>query len=375
MRARLLATALLGLLLAACTPNGDTATEPAPVPAVASATDDAAPPEPTTPPAGESAIVAEPSPTDPPPTEDADTPQPVGEFDAFAVAPSMGPHDVAPAPDGRVWFTGQHSGDMGLLDPASGEITRFELPAPSAPHGVIVGPDGLAWITDGGANAIVSIDPASGEIASYPLPADRPNANLNTAAFDGNGVLWFTGQNGIYGRLDPATGDMTVYDAPRGPGPYGITATPGGDIFYASLAGNHIAQVNTETGEATVVEPPTPNQGARRVWSDSQGRIWVSEWNAGQLGMYDPVTGMWEEWPLPGPNPRAYAVYVDDRDVVWVTDFGGNALIGFDPRTEAFDVYPFPGDSAAVRQLLGRPGEVWGGASALNEMYVLYTGP
>src|SRR5690606_42026265 len=59
--------------------------------------------------------------------------------------------------------------------------------------------------------------------------------------------------------------------------------------LYASLAGSHIAHVNTETGEATVIEPPTPNQGARRVWSDSQGRIWVSEWNAGQLGMYDPA--------------------------------------------------------------------------------------
>jgi virginiamycin B lyase len=47
-----------------------------------------------------------------------------------------------------------------------------------------------------------------------------------------------------------------------------ITTTPGGDVYYASLAGNHIARVNLETGEATVIEPPTPNQGARRVWSD-----------------------------------------------------------------------------------------------------------
>src|SRR5690554_569176 len=372
MRVRLFAIAALGLLLIACAPATDANTQPAAAPTVQPAANTITPPAPTDPPAGESAIVAEPDPTDPPPTAgDASTPRPVGEFDVFPVAPSIGPHDVAPAPDGRVWFTGQHSGDMGLLDPATGEITRFDLPAPSAPHGVIVGPDGHAWITDSGANAIVRIDPASGEITSYPLPPERPNANLNTAAFDGSGVLWFTGQNGVYGRLDPATGEMVVYDAPRGRGPYGITATPKGDIYYASLAGSHIAHVNTETGEATVIEPPTPNQGARRVWSDSQGRIWVSEWNAGQLGMYDPATGTWQEWPLPGPNPQAYAVYVDDSDIVWVTDFSSNALVSFDPQTEAFEVYPFPGNSAAVRQLLGRPGEVWGGASALNEVYVL----
>lgn len=375
MRARLLVTALLGLLFVACMPAGDTAAQPPAAPTnapVPSATTDAGPPaQPTT---AENAAAAS-DPTGPPPSEAAGTPRPAGEFDAFAVAPSVGPHDVAPAPDGRVWFTGQHSGDMGLLDPATGEITRFELPAPSAPHGVIVGSDGLAWITDSGANAIVSIDPSRGEITSYPLPADRPNANLNTAAFDGNGVLWFTGQNGIYGRLDPATGDMTVYDAPRGRGPYGITATPGGDIYYASLAGSHIAHVNTATGEATVIEPPTPNQGARRVWSDSQGRIWVSEWDAGQLGLYDPASGEWQEWALPGRNPRAYAVYVDERDIVWITDFTANALVSFDPQTEAFEVYAFPGSGAAVRQLLGRPGEVWGGASSLDEVYVLYTTP
>ena len=77
---------------------------------------------------------------------------------------------------------------------------------------------------------------------------------------------------------------------------------------------------------STVVEPPTPEQGARRVWSDSQGRIWVSEWNAGQLGRYDPADGRWREWKLPGGRPQAYSVYVDEKDRVWLTDFGANAI-------------------------------------------------
>ena len=71
---------------------------------------------------------------------------------------------------------------------------------------------------------------AAGASDVYPLPPDRPNANLNTAAFGGDGRLWFIGQNGIIGRLDPASGAMDVFDAPRGTGPYGITATPSGDV-------------------------------------------------------------------------------------------------------------------------------------------------
>ncbi len=141
----------------------------------------------------------------------------------------------------------------------------------SAPHGVIVGPDGAAWVTDGGQNAIVRVEPDSEDITIYPLPDVSRDANLNTAAFDGNGMLWFTGQAGIYGRLDPATGKIEVFDAPKGRGPYGITATPDGNIYYASLAGSYVGQVDIASGEVTVLEPPTPSQGARRVWSDSTG--------------------------------------------------------------------------------------------------------
>jgi len=301
--------------------------------------------------------------------------RPTEQIIEFDVPPGSRPHDVAPAPDGTVWYTAQAVGALGRLDPSTGEVTQISLPNPSAPHGVIVGPDGAPWITDGGQNAIIRVDPLTEEVAVFPLPADRPNANLNTAAFDGNGNLWFTGQNGIYGRLTLSTGEVEVFDAPRGRGPYGITATPNGEIYYASLAGNHIAHVNIDTGEATVIEPPTPNQGARRVWSDSNGRIWVSEWNAGQLGVYDPASAEWREWRLPGQSPQAYAVYVDEQDIVWVTDFGDNALQRFDPQIEAFKTYSFPDPQSSVRQLLGRPGEIWGAESALSRIFVLYTKP
>lgn len=281
------------------------------------------------------------------------------------------PHDVAPAPDGTVWYTAQAAGELGRLNPSTGETHHILIDTRSRPHGVIVGPDGAPWITDGGLNAIVRVDPVSEDVTVYPLPAEAPNANLNTATFDNNGVLWFTGQNGIYGRLDPAGGEVEVFDAPRGRGPYGITTTPDGDVYYASLAGSHIAKINTATGEATVIEPPTAGQGARRVWSDSTGRIWVSEWNAGQVAVYDPADGSWQEWKLPGNAPQAYAVYVDEYDRVWLSDFGGNAMVRFDPVTEEFTVFPLPNPSASVRQILGRPGEVWGAESSVNKLVVL----
>ena len=279
---------------------------------------------------------------------------------------------MAPAADGTgVWYTAQSAEALGYLDPETGETEHVALGPGSRPHGVIVGPQGAAWVTDGGLNAIVRVDADTRAVEVYPLPADRPNANLNTAAFDGDGVLWFTGQNGIIGRLDPETGSMNVFDAPRGTGPYGIAATPGGEIYFASLAGSYVGYVDRETGAVEVLEPPTAGQGARRVWSDSLGRIWVSEWNAGQLARYDPELGSWQEWPLPGTAPQAYAVYVDDFDAVWISDFGGNAMHRFDPETETFTTFPLPASPGNVRQILGRPGEVWAPQSAADSLIVI----
>jgi virginiamycin B lyase len=292
-------------------------------------------------------------------------------LEEFPLPRGQGAHDVAPAADGGVWYTAQQSGELGWLDPKTGQTRAIPLGPGSAPHGVIVGPDGAPWVTDGGRNAIVRIDPATSELRRFSLPADRPNANLNTATFDRDGMLWFTGQSGVFGRLDPKSGAMAVFDAPRGAGPYGIATCPDGAIYFASLAGSYVGRIARETGVVVVLVPPTAGQGARRVWCDSKSRVWVSEWNAGQLARYDGTA--WKEWKLPGAKPMAYAVFVDDSDVVWVTDWGANAIVRFDPATETFATAPHPQPNAGVRQLLGRSGEVWGAMSGQDKLVVART--
>jgi virginiamycin B lyase len=301
------------------------------------------------------------------------TTTPAAALQEYDVPAGTHPHDVAVAADGTVWYTAQRTGKLGRLDPRNGRVDEVELGDGSAPHGVIVGPDGAPWITDGGLNAIVRVEPSSREVRRFPLPDDRPSTNLNTAVFDRSGTLWFTGQSGIYGRVTPDSGRVEVFDAPNGRGPYGITVTPDGAVYYASLAGNYMARIDTETGEASVLRPPTTDQGTRRVWADSRGRVWSSQYNAGQVAVYDPATEQWREWRLPGESPQAYAVYVDDEDKVWLSDFGSNSLVRFDPETEQFTSYPLPSSPGDVRQILGRRGEVWGAESAADKLVVIRT--
>ena len=292
------------------------------------------------------------------------------QVQAYDLPSGAAPHDVAVGADGIVWYTAQGAGKLGRLDPATGKVELVPLGDGAAPHGVIIGPDGAPWVTEGGTNAIVRVDPRTRQVTRWPLPEARGHVSLNTLTFDRRGRVWFTGQNGVYGRLEPTTGEMRIWDAPRGRGPYGIATAPDGRVYYASLAGSHIARVDLDSGAATVIEPPTRDQGARRVWADSRGRVWVSEWNSGNVSRYDPAGGAWKTWKLPGARPRAYAVYVDDQDKVWVSDWGANAVLRFDPDTERFQAFPSDRRGANVRQLLGRPGEVWAPESGTGRLVV-----
>ena len=281
-------------------------------------------------------------------------------------------HDVwaDPAPNGPVWFSGQGSGNAGRLDPHTGKVELIPLGPGSAPHGVILDKDGSAWFTDGGQNAIVRVDAKTREVKKWPLPRETGYANLNTAIFDKAGIHWFTGQNGIYGRLDPKTGDLRVYDAPRGRGAYGIHATPEGVVYFVSLAHSYLARIDAATHKAQVIEPPTPDQGARRVWSDSKGMLWVSEWNSGNVSRYDPKTNGWKTWKAPGERPRVYAVYVDEHDKVWVSEWDRQLMLRLDPETGRFDSYGSSSSTANVRQILGLKGEVWTPESASGKLVV-----
>jgi virginiamycin B lyase len=99
----------------------------------------------------------------------------------------------------------------------------------------------------------------------------------------------------------------------------------------------------------------------------------VSEWVSGNVSMYDPAKASWRSWRLPGTSPRPYAVYVDDRDMVWLSDWGSNAIVRFDPGSETFERFALANEAAGVRQILGRPGEVWLPESGTEHISMLRT--
>ena len=289
----------------------------------------------------------------------------------FPVPAGAHPHDVAAAPDGTVWYTAQHQGALGILDPKTGKVEQVTLGKGASPHGVIAGPDGAAWITESGLNAIARVDPKSRDVKLFPLPKGfEKRQPQHRDLRQERHALVHRAERRLRPRRSGERQGRRLEGA-EGRGPYGIATTPSGEVWYASLAGDHIARIDTATGAATVVDPPKPGVGPRRIWSDSKGMLWVSFWHSGEIGRYDPAAKIWKTFALPKSKSGCYSVYVDEKDKVWVTDFVANAILRFDPATEKFDSFPSNKRGAAVRQMLGRAGEVWGAESGTDRLVVV----
>jgi virginiamycin B lyase len=54
-------------------------------------------------------------------------------------------------------------------------------------------------------------------------------------------------------------------------------------------------------------------------------------------------------------------------------NLGANALVRFNPTDETFEVFTLPSSEANVRQILRRPGEVWGAESRADKLIVITT--
>ncbi|MDH4582765.1 lyase [Pseudomonas sp. BN415] len=289
----------------------------------------------------------------------------------YPVPPGTGPRDVAPATDGRVWFTAQRLGAVGLLDPLTGRAQLIPLGTGASPRALVVDPEGAAWVADPGLDALVRVDPEDLAVRTFPLKGTAAGTGLEGLAQDRNGDLWFTGQRGFFGCFRPASSSVHVWPAPGGPGPNGITVTPNGEVWYANETARHIGRIDPSTGHATLVDVPDAGASPRLIWSDSRGTLWVSEAGSGRLSRFDPLGETWSSWRIPGGNADAHALYVDEQERVWLSDYSANAILRFNPFSRLFASFPSNRPGAQVTQLAGRTGEVWGAESAQDRLVMI----
>jgi virginiamycin B lyase len=270
----------------------------------------------------------------------------------YAVPAGSEPYGVAAGPDGNVWFTEVHAGNVAKITP-SGTITEYAVPnscysvigpypqgITSGPNGDVwvaapacgvvdsistsgtlqhsysepatgycslpeptwmaTGPDANVWFTDPHCEVVGSINVTSGVVTTY---GPVSGGNLGPIASGPDGNLWFTVNEyndapyvGAIGRIT-TSGTMTFFPLPAVPGesayptPSGITGGPDGNVWFtfSYSAGN--AGVGSISPSGTIAEHEVGGSWAGTIVKGSDGKLWYAYGGGSSMAQTDNGVG------------------------------------------------------------------------------------
>ena len=297
--------------------------------------------------------------------------------------PSRMPFSAAPAKDGSLWIPNFGTNNkITRLNPATGEMEDFSVPTQgtAAVHSAVPGPDGSVWTCQQGSNEIGRWDPNTRKITEYQDPylsgkeRIESGGEKHTCRLDPGGNVWATGSP--LTRLDPETRKFThFFDVPQQA--YGIEPGADGNMWFTKQTTNQIGKVDWKTLKVTYYTPPNSKKldhpYPRRLAIDSNGIVWVGEYNAGQIDRFDPKTETFQEYMLPGFSPSPYGVGIDAENNVWYSSFDQDVLGRLDQKTGKITLYPFPHPENTIREFFRDPqGNLWYGTPSNNRVGYFY---
>jgi streptogramin lyase len=253
------------------------------------------------------------------------------------------PAGVVAGPDGNIWFSEFGTGDIGELDPATGELLgEYETPsgAASGLDGITRGPDGALWFAEQGEGLVGRIDPGTHEITEYLIHQHASAGYKPSSIVTGpDGALWITLTGvGEIARLEPAAAQagtdkgVTLYQLPSGAGsePEGIAVGPEGDLYVAELGADKLAKVipaSVSPGTSEGITELGAEGQPLLVSAASDGAMWFTEPADHQLLRLDPKTDTSTViGPANGVSGDATGVAEDGVGHLWFTQFKTAAI-------------------------------------------------
>lgn len=301
------------------------------------------------------------------------------------------PHDVLVDNDPAgpyVWYTDHFSNAIGRVNVKTGDAREFEysLEADMGRAGQMaeLAPgEERAGNPGGGAHTIVF--DREGKLAigadDATLRFDRTTQEFTLLeggssqfGMDPAGKVWYQGDEGVV-RLDLTSGERELFRiAPEGMelnrATYGMdTDSQGRSIFNLWRLGK-MGVFDPRTEKFMEYPVPTPGSGPRRGELDANDNTWVGLYWAGRVARFNADTGEVREFPLipdhrpyTAPYPSPYTASVDDKNqIVWANDFNSGRIFSIDMRTgnstEYFMPHPYEIRDLATDEEAERP-TVW----------------
>ncbi len=261
-------------------------------------------------------------------------------------------YDTLAAPTCKFGFCQSASGNVGKFDPATKTFTEIAMNA--EPIGLLQTSDGALWAAEntslqaaGSVGRLARFSPFTpGGLTEVTLPYAAPGATPQPRdlAIGVDGDVWFTDGFGSHvGKIPVAgpftTSSITMYPVPNGPAgtpqvparPWGITAGPSGDLWFADFLNGVIYQVTTSgslTAHITPQQLALGNSGSSHpsYIVPGSGKLYLTQLSS--PGTLDSLTsgGTFATIALPaGAAPYFAASHTGE---VAFDDLGGDDSIG-----------------------------------------------
>ena len=185
------------------------------------------------------------------------------------------------------------------------------------------------------------------------------------ASLEHAGVIWVSG-NGSNEIIRVDTNDLNFNTRTKeywidnadniNVTPHGILEFDG-TVYWVELTGDHLGELDPDTGTITRYPFPTTGAGAHSAWADSRGQIWYTYFaSAGRIGRFDTKTKEFTEWePLDGWS--GYGIVVDRQDRVWAVGLHTHATLMYNQETQEWKSYPMT--NPARRPAIDANGKIW----------------
>lgn len=289
----------------------------------------------------------------------------------YELPPGYNIHDAFPSQvqRGLVWLSGTLGAVVGVdtTNPDMTARTRaWRIPAPADKefvHGIIED-RGLVYWTEIAGDHIGVLNPATGELTRHPVPTR--GAWQHTLRADSKGNVWFSNFTSAsqLGKFEPGGRAVREYDLLEkwrvtGWNGYGLTVDRRDRVWSVGLTTPAIGMYDSVNDRWATFPIPSP---ARRLAVDAKGRVWACQFFGNALSRIDPDTGKVTEFPLPLKYGSPYEVWPDAADNLWVTNDVYNALVKFDQGTSRYTYVPYPDLEAHTPKLeTDAAGTLWFG--------------
>ena len=272
------------------------------------------------------------------------------------------PSDIAPGPDGDMWFTENSPDAVGRVT-MSGQFGDFPLPAGcGVPTSITEGSDGNEWLIAGCYNQqhelvpqIAKVTP-TGTFTMYPFTFGGPQPTALARGTDGN--VWFSDfdiqKKKFVGKITP-NGMITQYNVSnqlhQAGLSRGLTFGPRRDLWVVDSAGT-LDQIGVHGKLINAFS--LPGSDGLDVAAGGDGNLWVTDPIDDDIIRVTPMGGV-TMFPI-GSGPSAIAA--GPSDIVYFTQ--AHDTIGWMTRSGSYDFAYVPAPNSAPNSVaLGPDGNVW----------------